>query len=95
MQKGNAKIKPGRYLINRAEVARKLGVSSRYISMLFRGERKNRKRLMQIKKLIREELTTLTRCIGPPNANLLGKQTPGPHPMGDSSIQNKKEGESK
>lgn len=94
MQKENAKIKPGRYLINRAEAARKLGVSSRYINMLFRGERQNPKRLAQIKRLIRDELNILTRSINCQRAAPLVHQKFGQRHIDHKRIQNKKEGES-
>ncbi len=94
MQKENAKIKPGKYLINRSEVARKLGVSSRYINMLFRGERTNPKRLAQIKKLIHDELNILTRSINRKNtAPLVHRRSAQPQTY-DRGVQNKKEGES-
>ncbi len=94
MQKENAKIKPGRYLINRAEVARKLGVSSRYINMLFRGQRQNPKRLAQIKKLISDELNILTRSINCQRAAPLVHHRSGQRHIDHKRIQNKKEGES-
>lgn len=49
---------------------------------------------MQIKKLIREELTALTQSISRRNAVLVGKQKSRQHQMGAKTIQNKKEGES-
>lgn len=56
MQKGDVGNKHARDLINWSEVARRLGLSPRYVVMLRRGQRKNEERLKQIERLIRDEL---------------------------------------
>lgn len=48
-------------LINWSEVARRLGLSPRYVAMLRRGQRKSEKRLKQIEELISEELKNVER----------------------------------
>ncbi len=62
MRNRSAKSKPRRNLINRAEVARRLGLSTAYVGMLFRGERKSVKRLKQIEDLVLAELAAVDRC---------------------------------
>ena len=59
MRNRNAKSKSRGHLINRAEVARRLGVTAAYVDMLFRGERKNVKRLREIQDLVLDELTAV------------------------------------
>jgi transcriptional regulator with XRE-family HTH domain len=54
MKKGNL-----RDLINWSEVARRLGLSPRYVVMLRRGQRKSERRLKQIEELIRGELSAV------------------------------------
>lgn len=49
-------------LINWSEVARRLGLSPRYVAMLRRGQRKSAKRLKQIEELISGELRNVERC---------------------------------
>ena len=56
MRNRNAKSKQKGHLIDRAEVARRLGVSPGYVDMLFRGERKNVKRLKEIEDMVLDEL---------------------------------------
>lgn len=56
MQKGDIRNKRAGDLINWSEVARRLGLSPRYVVMLRRGQRKNEERLKQIETLIRDEL---------------------------------------
>lgn len=62
MRNRKAKSKPRKHLINHAEVARRLGLSPAYVGMLFRGERKNVKRLKEIEDLVLDELTIADRC---------------------------------
>lgn len=61
MRNRKPKSKPHRCLINRAEVARRLGLSTAYVGMLFRGERKSVKRLKEIEDLVLEELGVVDR----------------------------------
>ncbi len=56
MKKGNV-----RDLINWSEVARRLGLSPRYVVMLRRGQRKSERRLKEIEELIRGELSAVVR----------------------------------
>lgn len=58
MQKGDIGNKHAGDLINWSEVARRLGLSPRYVVMLRRGQRKNEERLKQIEALIRDELAS-------------------------------------
>ncbi|HQT92976.1 MAG TPA: hypothetical protein PL001_13220, partial [Candidatus Kryptobacter bacterium] len=58
MQKGDIRNRRARDLINWSEVARRLGLSPRYVVMLRRGQRKNEERLKQIERLISDELTS-------------------------------------
>jgi hypothetical protein len=63
MLKRLAKIKPGNRLINCAEVARRLGLSRRYVCSLLRGEKRNPRRMKQIFDLVIEEfLIANQRC---------------------------------
>ena len=59
MRNRKPKSKPRKHLINRAEVARRLGITQAYVDMLFRGERKNLKRLREIQDLVLDELTAV------------------------------------
>ena len=59
MRNRKPKSKSRRHLINRAEVARRLGITQAYVDMLFRGERKNLKRLREIQDLVLDELTAV------------------------------------
>ena len=61
MQKDQMKKESVRDLINWSEVARRLGLSPRYVAMLRRGQRKSEKRLKQIEELIRGELSVVAR----------------------------------
>ena len=61
MQKDQMKKGSVGDLINWSEVARRLGLSPRYVAMLRRGQRKSEKRLKQIEELIQEELSTVDR----------------------------------
>lgn len=60
MPKSRSKIKP---IINKAEVARRLGLTRQYVGQLLnpKNKRKNPKRLSEISKLIHEELHELKR----------------------------------
>ena len=61
MQKEQPKQEYVGDLINWSEVARRLGLSPRYVAMLRRGQRKSEKRLKQIEELISEELKNVER----------------------------------
>ena len=62
MQKEQPKQENIGDLINWSEVARRLGLSPRYVAMLRRGQRKSEKRLKQIEELISGELRNVERC---------------------------------
>ena len=61
MQKDQMKKESVGDLINWSEVARRLGLSPRYVAMLRRGERKSERRLKQMEELIRGELNAVGR----------------------------------
>lgn len=59
MQKDQMKKGSVGDLINWSEVARRLGLSPRYVVMLRHGQRKSKRRLKQIEELIRGELSAV------------------------------------
>lgn len=61
MRKREAKSKVEKHLINRTEVARRLGLSPSYVCALLKGEEKNVERMEQIEDLIIEELSAADR----------------------------------
>jgi transcriptional regulator with XRE-family HTH domain len=52
-------LKFNKDFVNKAEIARKLGVSRPYIQLLFTGQRNNPKMIAKIKALIKEQLRTV------------------------------------
>lgn len=53
MPKTHKKTKP---IINKSEVARRMGVSSMYVGLLLTGKRGNAERLRQIEEIVHSEL---------------------------------------
>ena len=45
-------------LVNKAEIARRLGISRSYVSLLLSGKRKNKSYLLKIDQLLTKEFST-------------------------------------
>lgn len=58
MAKRGNKIKS---IINKSEIARRLGLSPQYVGQLLNGKRKSAKRLQQINDLIKSALKVIVR----------------------------------
>lgn len=56
MEKNNKIIKINKRLINKSEIARILGISQPYISLLLSGKRKNKYWLKRIYEVINKEI---------------------------------------
>lgn len=56
MEKNNKLIKINKRLINKSEIARILGISQPYISLLLSGKRKNKYWLQRIIEILNKEI---------------------------------------